>query len=451
MSLFGKIMASLNFVGVVAVFIMALLVYSRRSSWQYANYRHDLAVIGLPVTEDDTGDEAYKRVLDLGSPTGRTLKDLLPQNPVTTQEKEVKRVKETLDLKLAAVNDNRPLQMTLTAVTLLPLAETNARREFLLTIQTHCASADTLKALETKMQAAYPRAVARVKADPKKSFANEFALALRFPEPAVPVNKANAPPKGFQVFVDNDPRSPFEEALARVIQPDPNTAPNLNKPFDEAFNEALEGVRADLKQQYEAAFEEALKGTHSADGKTVPLSLEQRRHAVARLLVELDDSLPKTPDLDTDAFANANFKRVLTIIGLQEMNRELNAETVTLARISLEQDKQIERDRTAFVLVQQALVTEAQSAAQGVAQQDDQVKQLAEKVTAQTTLVAQRKKNVDDARTELAARRKYTSELLDIAQQMTDSIHKTRVEVRDANAVNQGYVEKIVELEKKRQ
>ncbi len=437
MSLFGKFMAILNFIGVVAVLVMALLVYSRRSSWQYANYRHDLTVIGLPVTEDDTGDGDYKRVLDLGSPNGTTLKALLPTNPVTTQVQEVERVKKTLDSKLAAVNDNRQLQMWETAVTLLPLAESNARREYYVTIKEHCASADTLKALETKMQAAYPRAVARVKADPKKSFANEFALALRFPEPAVPVNKANAPPKGFQVYLDNDPRSPFEEALARVIQPDANTPPNLTKAFDEAFNEALEGVRADLKQQYDAAFEEAL-------------SRDQRRHAIARLLVELDESLPKDQALETEGFAAPAFKRVLTIIGLQEMNRELNAEAVTLARISEEQDKQIERDRTAFVLAQQALITEAQSAAQSVAQQDDQVKQLAEKVAAQTTLVAQRKKNVEDSQTELGARRKYTSELLDIVQQMTDSIHKTRVEVRDANAVNQGYVEKIIELEKKR-
>jgi hypothetical protein len=446
MSLFGKFMAVLNFLGVIAVLIFALLVYSQRRVWEYANYRHDLAMYGLPVTAEDTGNGDYKQYLDLGSPTGRTLKELFPTNPVTTQVQEVERVKQSLDAKLTAANDNRPLQMSLLAGTLLPLSTSNAQREFCLTVQTHCANQQALDALQKKMQDAYSRAVAAVKADPKKSFANEFALALRFPEAPV----AGALAKGFQVFVDAEPRQPFEEAFVRAVQPDNNVPPNLNKDFAGAFNEAVEAVRGDLKQQYEAAFEEALKGQHTAGGKATKISLEQQRHAIARLLVDLDESLPKDEALEKNAYGTPAFQRVLAVIGVQEMNRELNAEAALLAAISQEQEKEIDRERSAFALLHQALIAEAQTAAQRTYQQDDQLTQLKEKIAAQTTLVEQRKKNVNDAKAELAARRKYTSEMLDIVRQITDSIHQTRVEVRDANAANQAFAEKIKELEKNR-
>ena len=51
---------------------------------------------------------------------------------------------------------------------------------------------------------------------------------------------------------------------------------------------------------------------------------------------------------------------------------------------------------------------------------------------------------------ELAARRKYTAEVIGIIRQITDSITQTRIEVRDATTLNQEYEKKIRELEKKR-
>jgi hypothetical protein len=415
---------------VIAVFVMALMVYSNRKAWQYTNYRHDLAMYGLPVNKDEIDLQDYQRHLELGSKSGRTLTALFPTEPVSTQVEEVERIKRSLDSKLAAVNANREQHMDLLAVTLLPLAQSNRDRESLLTVHTICSDPKALEALKAKLQAAYPKAVAAVKADPTK-FGDEFTKALRLP--GIPP----AAPKDNPVAADAEPRRPFEEAFVSAVQP------GLTKDFESAFNEAFETVHSTLKQQYEAAWPEAL-GTKSN------VNLDQQRHAIARLLVDLDESLPKIPELDTDVFTSRPFLRVVNVIGLQEMNRELNAEAIILTRISQEQDKEIERERTAFALWHEALITEAKSSAQNVAQQDDQLRILAEKVKDQKTLVAQRQKNVADATNELEARRKYTAEMIDIIRQMTDSIHKTRVEVRDANEVNQELVKKMRELENKR-
>ncbi len=460
MSLFGKFMAVLNFFGVGAVIVMALLVYSQRRVWEYAVFRADLAMYGLPLDKAEMDNQDNARAEDLGSPTGRTLKDLFPTNPVSTQVDEVIRVKGTLDGTLSGVNSNPQAHMQALASILLPLSVSNAQREYYLTIQTQCNTTkpnDNQPApwdvLKKRLEQAYNEGKANA-AKNKTPFAREFSLALRFPEP--PGQPGVVPPQGLQVLLDGEPREPFEEAFLRAVQPDANVPPS--KEFPAAFEEAVTLLRADLQKQYDAAFEVALKGQHtSATGQTQAVGPDQRRHAIARLLIGLEVSLPKDAvtiakedPVNTDLFALPAFKRVVNVIGLEEANTELNAEASIYARISLELDKQTDRERTTFVLEHQTLIAEAQTAAQKLAQQDDQVKELKEKVAAQTALVAQREANVVASRNELAARRAYTAQLLDMVRQMEDAVHTTRVDVRDANTVNQGYVEKIKELENKR-
>jgi hypothetical protein len=392
---------------------------------------------------------------DLGSLTGSTLADLFASNPVTTQLQEVERVKKIIDSKVAAVSDNP--QIGLLAATLLPLADSAPRREFLLTIQNLCNNAASFQKMQDAMKDAYPRAIEAYNKnkDPQRTFAHELALALRLPGPLPLFEEAkrdSTPPKGIEILVDTDPRGPFEEAFARAIQPDVAAPPNFNKKFDEAFPEAVEAVRGDLKAQLDTAFKEALSGQHTADGKAVPLSQEQRRHVIARLLVTLEDSIPKDtapPDdaINSDAFNSQPFMRVLKVIGVREMAAELNNEALQLTRISEEYDHMIVQDRTNFAMAHATLIDEAQSIAHIIGQQDDQLRRQKERVAEQTTLVAQREMNIVNARAELARRRQYTNEMLGIVQKMQDSIHQTRIEVRDANELNQTFAEKIRKLE----
>jgi hypothetical protein len=423
---------------------MALMVYAKRTAWQYSNYRHQVAIDGLPITDADVDDDNFNRARDLGSLTGSTLADLFPNNPVSTQVQEVERVKKIIDTKVTALSENP--QIGLLATTLVPLADSAAQREYLLTIQTLCNDAASFQKMQEAMKAAYPRAVESFNKskDPQRTFARELALALRLPGP-IPVFDENTPPDGIEILVNNDPRGPFEDAFARAIQPEAAAPPNVTKNFDEAFTEAVEAVRGDLKARLDGAFKEALSGQAS-------LSQEQRRHAIARLLVALEDSIPKdtaAPDdpINTDAFNSLPFIRVLKVIGVRAMAAELNNQAVQLTHISEEYDRMIVQDRTNFAMAHATLIDEAETIAHAIGQQDDQLRRLKERVAEQTTLVAQREMNIADAKAELARRRQYTNEMIGIVQKMQDSIHQTRLEVRDANELNQTFAEKIRKLE----
>src|SRR5436305_12465925 len=65
MSLFGKVLAFLNVLGVLGLAALASMDYARRQAWAYAVFRHDLVVDGLPLDRqatDDQGRPLYEKV-----------------------------------------------------------------------------------------------------------------------------------------------------------------------------------------------------------------------------------------------------------------------------------------------------------------------------------------------------------------------------------------------------
>jgi len=63
MSLFGKVLAVLNVVAALAFMALLAMDYGKRKQWNYAVFRHDLAMEGLPVDEEDRtvrGRQKYK-------------------------------------------------------------------------------------------------------------------------------------------------------------------------------------------------------------------------------------------------------------------------------------------------------------------------------------------------------------------------------------------------------
>jgi hypothetical protein len=92
MSLFGKLLAIFNVIAAIAFFVVALLTYSQRESWEYAVFRDNLLVDGLPLDDSETNVD------------GKKIKDLLKENtlkevfanagaiPQSTQIAELKRV-----------------------------------------------------------------------------------------------------------------------------------------------------------------------------------------------------------------------------------------------------------------------------------------------------------------------------------------------------------------------
>src|SRR5262245_41333044 len=130
MSLLGKILALLNFFGVVALMVLAFMDYSKRQAWAYSVLRHDLAVRGLPLDDKERGPQADPDQPLVSQLSEATLKDMFSQvggDPKATQVGEVDRVKSLWQNKIASLPD-RPALLTLSRM-LLPLADTYPERE----------------------------------------------------------------------------------------------------------------------------------------------------------------------------------------------------------------------------------------------------------------------------------------------------------------------------------
>src|SRR5579872_5570512 len=175
MSLLGKILVVLNVFGMILLVLLGVLDYGKRQTWEYANYRHDLAIDGLPLHKEEVDAQGHLKYLSVGE---QTQKDLFPKGePVTTQKEEVERVQKKLQGKISAATDKQQ-QSVLTATFLLPLAGTNAQREWLLSIRRYLADDKTTKQLKDDLQKAYEGAVADNKADPKKEIDAAFDQRL---------------------------------------------------------------------------------------------------------------------------------------------------------------------------------------------------------------------------------------------------------------------------------
>jgi hypothetical protein len=133
-SLAGKILTFLNVLGAIILFWLAAKDLGIRQQWEYAVFRDDLAINGLPLDEEEHDAQGRPLHTQLGNPKepGTTLKELFPSgSPVTTQTQEVNRVKGELDSKIQGAGGEAE-QTKMRVRILLPLAETNGEREQLL-------------------------------------------------------------------------------------------------------------------------------------------------------------------------------------------------------------------------------------------------------------------------------------------------------------------------------
>jgi hypothetical protein len=144
MSLLGKILAILNVMAALAFTFLALADYSKRQSWAYSVFRHDLAIDGLPLDKDELGLDGRPRVDDLGKETQEDVFRQVGGQPVTTQVEEVARLRSVMQSKLDQpdlqvadpLNPKAPLKLSTPAQryawAMLPLTRTANKREELL-------------------------------------------------------------------------------------------------------------------------------------------------------------------------------------------------------------------------------------------------------------------------------------------------------------------------------
>src|SRR5262245_24409795 len=291
MSLFGKILALLNLLGVAGLGALVALDYAKRKSWAYSVFLHERAVHGLPLDEDDTDAEG-RRLVDKLSP--KLLNDLFAQaggSPVSTQVAEVKRVKDRLDSKVAAAGSDNAKQIVAPSRILAPLADGPRERERFLANFTHFSDAEALKRLQGRFRAAFVAAGRPPEADaPPQPFEKSFREALRAQTALEGYTALQAGKKE-----GGESAEALTVAFLRALPEDAKVLPvkdpkELEKLADDTFAKALQEQSKELQGRYHAAFAEALEGKRPdqafTEGREVS-TRDQRRLAIARLLFAL--------------------------------------------------------------------------------------------------------------------------------------------------------------------
>jgi hypothetical protein len=168
------------------------MTYAKRQAWEYANFRHDLLVDGLPINNDDKNRAAEPLISKFSEKPNEdsTLKELFPSNQVKTQVEEVARVKKDLDaLKVEISADDLRKQNLLLARILLALSgglqrnETYVDREFYVSMLAHLTEDAKFDAFKKSLADAFPIAVMAMRYDPqdktlRKSFEKAYEQAL---------------------------------------------------------------------------------------------------------------------------------------------------------------------------------------------------------------------------------------------------------------------------------
>ncbi len=129
MSILGKLLAIANVLGAVAFLYLAASDWALRHRWTYSVYRHELALTGLPV--DDQESDPTDDAPHIDKLSDKTLQDIFQQAggaPVKTQKAEVEKVRGEFKSAIDALPEEAAKRKEL-ASRLVPLARTRGERD----------------------------------------------------------------------------------------------------------------------------------------------------------------------------------------------------------------------------------------------------------------------------------------------------------------------------------
>ncbi len=450
MSLLGKILAFLNILGVGGFFYLATLTMAKHKAWQQANFRHDLIINGLPLNDNETDKQGLLITDEL---TDSILQELFPQGQrVKTQIEEVRRVQELVqsNLQQAAADKNKLLVEY--ARILLPFAVSNAERERLLALKDNLSedkekkltAKEKAEALQQTLSGAIQPALEFRKPDPKKRpFDEAYGEA---------VHLARGEMK--QPFVETLLRiqvggKKFEEAvLAAELAGKP-----ANEPFPAYYNQALDTIQANLKERLDNLFREALDGKRrmkpGAPPEAEPKVSNEQKRAIASLLFNLVQVLPAPGNVARAGSITDDpaYRRVITVVGVKDMSKVIDAQASTLQAIAGELPLEIAREQSAFALAQQSLLDHIRDRAANVTAQNVFLARKKDMATAKEKLVADRNEDLTYFTKKLEAARKETSDRFKELKAMRDELYRIRLQTRDATQLNQDYERQLNSLE----
>jgi hypothetical protein len=436
MSLFGKILALLNVIGAIGLFVLGVIDYGKRQGWAYSVLQCELTLRGLPLDDQERDDQGQPLVTRVSE---KNLADLFAQagqNPQPTQVAEVQRIQKLFEDRLDSLKaaDGRPLvrqQMELLARVLLPLSSSYPEREELIAARYYFASDARVGEFQNRYRAGFADAMKRltddVKAGPSMTFEEAMYVAMR--------------------AQGGEPSDAFTATLIGQLPSDVRQLKTVN--FDDAFVKAVHVQLEALRERLKAKFARALLGP---DVKAAPAQgSETQKRVIARTLFSLcqpiaeeaTDNDPKLKGmdrgsskyaaalLDTDAY-KTSLKRVYVVCGLRTTLAAIADEVAEVRRQADAAMLAQDQDLITFVGDHAALVEELRDRYELLKAQEERVKDNADKLTAQEALVKKRKGDVDSLTAELMDSQKETATAVAGLRDTSDKVLKLRLQVRDA-------------------
>jgi hypothetical protein len=466
MSTFGKILALLNIFGAIGLALFALVDYPKRRAWSHSVFRHELMLKGLPVaatTPDSEGDPIVEKL------DNKTLEQVFAGTGgprVKTQQAEVERVHRELQGKLGS--GPPPEQIAQYARVLLPLSLNNIERERRLAlIRLKDRFAQPVQTF-TPLRPAYLQAAEKAflaassQAKTFDAFAQTFGQQLIIFAEAWPSDPAvaalhledlhydKADSALAQAFLDNVEADTRLQALLQAGNA--AGAQERGNVFDAAFKKAVEELPTRqvvvLQQRQEKAFEVALTGQGAAP--------DERRRAIARLLFNYymviapagqPAPAPAPGGPASSPQDGGDFKRYLTVVGLEVAGPVIQEQADVLEDISKELQTSRSRERRAFEITHQAMVEQLRERARLLVELKENLARQKTELSEQQDLVRMRQRDVQQYQEDLANAREETARELSKLQEMTETLLTQRIKIRDAMQRNQQFEKRLRELE----
>lgn len=413
MSIFGKILAVLNVLAVIGVIALLGMNYAKRQNWEYAVFRQDLMIKGLPLDDKETDDLQQPVVSKIGEKTRQDLfRQASPATPVATQQEELKRVEDALRGQVQAAGDKKK-QIAALARILTPMAETSEQRLRMMTCQAYLFDDNTFAVLKQRLLAAHSAATAP-RQGREKPYEERFhdALALTF----------------------SDPPGPLGEEFLAVMKADPK------QNFDSVLDKALDNQLVQLQSQFDQMFKNAWTG---GEGNQEGAPAQQKR-TIARLLFNMVEVSGGNVNLDLNDPA---YRRFFIVVGVKAATEAINDQANILQALTFETQAERQRERNLFAVEHRKtvdLVLEKKAAVDQHALLLSVKKK--EKETHESAL-ANRRQDVQRYEEQLSAERKRTTQNLEQLRKLSDYLFDERVKLRETSEDNQKLEKQIRALE----
>jgi hypothetical protein len=435
MSLFGKILAFLNVLGVFGVLALGLMTYSKKLQWQNAVEIQRMMLQGLALDNKQLDEESSGLAVD--NQSDANIKQVVPGPFVKTQVEEVERVHNIVKSKIGAAPD-APSQLNELALALGPFAVDLDQYVKVKLIQRWMQDAQSIQDLKTQLSAAATAAAGR----------NKEERTERSDEEAF---------REFVNLLGGGPKTPFVNAYIKAMKEKPG------QPFDANFDAAIASLLADLTADLDALYAAAHNGTVVGTPAT-NAGPGVQRYLIVRYLFNAapyadPPGMNKAAESD---FAPPAIRRVISVVGLEAfpsaladqaarlgtLNEQLRTESTLPNTVSAEIVKAIERERSEFAALHNKMIDALREQASKLADRQARVTRATAAAVEQERLAAVSKAINEKLDKALAENRADTAAYLKTIRELTAEFHKVQVKTRDASEVLQQLESQIRRLER---